>query len=174
MSRLVQVRIDDVSADGAGEVAEALGCSVERVLQRLIDWGVREVVARAEAGSLDPSAVFGERVGLGAIGGPDWDGFSLVSFGRARSKRLETPDGYDLQAGELLGVRDDRHDLGFLRDRVAQLEAKLGGASLTLTPDESRLVRVALSLLVREMPGVLGARDCAVDPAMLVRLAGHG
>lgn len=108
------------------------------------------------------------RVSVAEIAGPDWRGFEFVPFGRSRSRRLLVPCGDLLQAGELTHVRDERSDLCYLQARVAELESKLGGATATFTRDESRLVRVALQLILREIPVALGSRDSRVSPDMLV------
>lgn len=111
------------------------------------------------------------RIDLEAAAGPDWAGFYLTPFGRAKSLRLETPDGYTLQARELINIDQDRLDLGYVKARLVDMEAKVGGATATFTRDESRLLRVALEILMREIPISLGTRDFNVRSDMLVRQA---
>jgi hypothetical protein len=106
-----------------------------------------------------------------SIGGDSWAGFTFGSFGRARDWRLHTPAGETLTADELVTLRARSIDLAYLQARNLELESKLAGAALALTPDEAQLVRVALQVLTRELPIRLGRRDATVRPEMLLRLA---
>ncbi|MDP2787306.1 MAG: hypothetical protein Q8O79_04445 [Pseudomonadota bacterium] len=71
----------------------------------------------------------------------------------------------------LANLRARLADLSYLQTRNREIESKLSGVAFALTPDESHLVRVALQLLVRELPVRLGRRDAGVRPERLLRLA---
>jgi hypothetical protein len=111
------------------------------------------------------------RIDLSA-GGDSWAGFTFGSYGRAREWRIMTPAGETITAPELSNLRARDHDLTFLQSRSAELAAKLAGASMAFSPDEAQLLRVALQLMLRELPVQLCRRDARVTPAALVRLAG--
>lgn len=106
-----------------------------------------------------------------SIGGESWAGFTFGSWGKAKEWRICTPNGLHLVPCDLLQVQANALDLDYLRVRNRLLEAKQAGVALSLTPDESQLVRVALELLTRELPVRLGRRDARVRPEMLLRLA---
>jgi len=93
------------------------------------------------------------------------------SWGKAKEWRIYTPNGQHLVASDLLNTHANELDLGYLQVRNRILEEKQAGVALSLTPNESHLVRVALALLVREMPVQLGRRDANVLPEMLLWLA---
>lgn len=102
-------------------------------------------------------------------------GISTGSIARPKGQaRIETPNGQRLIAKDLLHVHANANalDLGYLQARNRLLEAKqAGGVALSLTPDESELVRVALQVLTRELPVRFGRRVANVRPEMLLRLA---
>jgi len=104
-----------------------------------------------------------------AIGGESWEGFTFGSYGRARDWRITTPNGETIQADELSSLRARDHDLSYLQYRAADLAAKLAGASMAFSPDEAQLLRVALQLMLRELPVQLGRRDAGVRPGRLLR-----
>lgn len=104
-----------------------------------------------------------------APGGPSWEGFRFQSYGRAAEWRLITPEGEALTAAELLQVRAQAHSLAYLQGQVIDLTSRLAGSTASWSPDESHLIRVALQLLLREMPAQLGRRDAAVSPARLLQ-----
>lgn len=104
-----------------------------------------------------------------SIGGDSWAGFTFGSWGKARDWRLTTPNGQNLTAGELANLHAIALDLGYLQARNKELEGKMAGVTMALTQDESHLVRVALELLVRELPVRLGRRDASVRSNGLLR-----
>jgi hypothetical protein len=111
-----------------------------------------------------------ERGGIDlAIGGESWAGFKFQSYGKARDWRILTPAGDNIQAGELMALRGQLADLAFLQTFTKDQAAKLAGSTLAFTPDESHLVRVALQLILRELPVQLGRRDFQARPARLLR-----
>lgn len=114
-----------------------------------------------------------ERGGIDmAMGGESWHGFKFQSYGKARDWRILTPTGDNIQAGDLATLRADLADLAYLKALARDQAAKLAGSSMSLTKDESHLVRVALQLLLREFPVQLGRRDYEARPARLLRAAG--
>lgn len=106
-----------------------------------------------------------------SIGGPSWAGWRFGSWGKARDWRILGPDGSSFQAPELAALPGRLADLAYLDALAHDQAAKLAGAALALSADEAQLVRVALGVLLRELPVQLGRRDCRVRPAMLVRAA---
>lgn len=108
-------------------------------------------------------------ISISGIAGPEWEGYELRSFGMARSLRLFTPSGVGLQAAELNGIREAREDLGYLQVKIRELEGKLEGSTASFSRDESHLLRVALEVLLRELPVQLGRRDNKVRSSMLLR-----
>lgn len=87
-----------------------------------------------------------------SIGGPDWCGFQFSRYGKARNWRIILPDGETMQAAELLGHHQLTLSVDYLRVRLQELEAKMGGLSVNFTAEESRLLRLALQVLQREIP----------------------
>lgn len=106
-----------------------------------------------------------------AIGGESWAGFEFCSYGRARDWRILTPAGESLTAPEIASYRAITHDTAYLKQRVAELAAKIEGAAFHVTKEEAALIRVAMQVLLREMPVQLGTRDARVSPAGVLRLA---
>lgn len=102
-------------------------------------------------------------------GGPSWADFRFQSYGRAAEWRLITPNGEALTAAELLQVRAQSHSLAYLQGQVLDLTSRLAGSTASWSPDESHLIRVALQLLLREMPAQLGRRDAQASPSRLLQ-----
>jgi len=105
-----------------------------------------------------------------AVGGESWTGFTFGSYGRAKDWRITTPNGETIQADELTTLRARDHDLTFLQYRAADLAAKLAGASMAFSPDEAQLLRVALQLMLRELPVQIGRREARVTTGQLLRV----
>lgn len=106
-----------------------------------------------------------------AIGGDSWAGWRFGSWGKARDWRILAPDGTTLQAAELAALPQQVADLAYLQALAREQAAKLAGATLALSQDEAALLRVALAVLLRELPVQLGRREFRASPAMLVRAA---
>lgn len=106
-----------------------------------------------------------------SIGGPSWAGWRFGSWGKARDWRILAPDGANFQAAELAALPGLRADVGYLQTLSRHQAAKLAGSALALTPEEAALLRVALAVLLRELPVQIGRQDAGVKPAMLVRAA---
>lgn len=106
-----------------------------------------------------------------AIGGDSWAGFRFASWGTARDWRILTPSGLSITAPEVEAIPSRSADLAFLQSLSRDQAAKLAGSAMALSPDEAQLVRVALRVLLRELPVQVGRRDGRVKPAMLVRVA---
>lgn len=108
------------------------------------------------------------RIDLG-MGGKSWTGFTFGSYGMAKEWQISTPNGETIQAVDLIRLYARDHDLYFLQAHAADLAAKLAGATMAFSPDEAQLIRVALQLMLREMPVHLGRRDARVKPSMLLK-----
>lgn len=102
-------------------------------------------------------------------GGESWAGFMFQSWGKARDWRLILPTGEALTADEIADVRRLQADLCYLHGEVSRLTAKASGVALAFTGDEAQLLRVALGVLLRELPVQLRRRDCRVTPGGLLR-----
>lgn len=106
-----------------------------------------------------------------SVGGPSWDSWRFGSYGQAREWRILAPTGSTFTASEISDLPARLADLAFLQGLTARQDAQLAGTSLSLSPDEAQLVRVALQVLLREIPARARRRDAEVRPSMLLKLA---
>lgn len=104
-----------------------------------------------------------------SMGGPSWAGWRFGSWGKAKEWRILAPDGSTFQASQLAALPGQVADLGYLQTLAREQAAKLAGSSLAFTRDESALVRVALQLLLRELPVQIGRRDPGAVPGRLLQ-----
>lgn len=104
-----------------------------------------------------------------SIGGNSWAGWRFGSWGMARDWRILTPSGLSITAPEIESIPTRSADLAFLQSLSRDQAEKLSGSTLALTPDETALVRVAMQVLMRELPVQLGRRDAAVRPSGLLQ-----
>lgn len=106
-----------------------------------------------------------------SIGGDSWAGWRFGSYGKARDWRILAPDGSTFQASELAALPHQVADLAYLQSLSREQAAKLAGATLALSQEEAALLRVALRVLLRELPDQVGRREGLARPAMLLRAA---
>lgn len=87
----------------------------------------------------------------------------------AREWRLLAPSGSTFTSAEISDLPARLADLAFLQGLTAQQDLKLAGSTLALAPEEAQLVRVAMQILLRELPVQIGRRAASVRPAQLLR-----
>jgi len=95
----------------------------------------------------------------------------IETWGNARDWRILTPAGAAITAAEVEAIPGNQADPAYLQALTREQAGKLAGSALSLAPEEAQLVRVALAVLLRELPAQAGRRACRVKPAMLVRAA---
>lgn len=76
-----------------------------------------------------------------SVGG--WDGWCYASWGRAKKWRIYAPNGESFYPDELLSVRQNERDIGYLQSQIKRLRAM----QLPVTRDDFMTVEAAYFIL---------------------------